>query len=431
MLTDTVTVGAFTTLAKLVGAVKVAVMARYFGTGDALDAFLIAYLLPSFLSDVVAGCWTPSIIPTLLRIGASRGERAAIRFSRTALTVSLGFMIAASLLLAIVSPFALPLLGSSFTPDKLSLTTVIFFSLLLCLPPSACIATWRAVLNSRDIFALPAAAPAATPLLTILALYVFAPKAGVYALCAGTVTGAFAEAAILAIAVRRQGFAILPAWDGWTPDLTTICRQYLPLTAGAMVSSACIIVDQAVAGMLGAGSVSALAYGSKLVSVGLAITATASATAALPVFSRLAAAGDWKQLRNSAALFIGSAFALSLPATALLIHYSQPLVRFMFERGAFGAGATGLVTTVQVYSLTQVPFALALALVMRLTASLEASSILAKVAVIAFMANLIGDIGLARWMGIAGIALATTAVQALSLLSLILLLVRRERRLLA
>ena len=32
--------------------------ARYFGTGDALDAFLIAFLLPSFVSDVVAGSFT-------------------------------------------------------------------------------------------------------------------------------------------------------------------------------------------------------------------------------------------------------------------------------------------------------------------------------------------------------------------------------------
>lgn len=429
MLTDTVTVGAGTSISKIAGAVKVAVMARYFGAGDAVDAFLIAFLLPSFLADVIAGCWTPSIVPVLLRTPA--GNRSPARLARTALTLGCGFMACTAVLLAIAGPFALPLVGSSFTPEKLRLTKGLFYTLLTGLPISGCVATWRALLNSRGTFAIPAIAPAATPILTIAALWWLSPSIGVYALVAGTLAGVVAEAAVLAVAVRRSGFSIAPAWDGWTPEAAAIWKQYLPLTAGAMISSACIIVDQAIAGMLGAGSVSALAYGGKFVAVGLAITATAAGTAVLPVFSRLAATGEWRELRRSAAGYIGGAFALSVPATALLIYYSEPIVRVLFERGAFGADATSVVATVQRYALTQVPFALALALVVRLAAALEATSLLARVAIAGFIANLVGDIVLARWMGIAGIALATAVVQAVSVAALVYLLVQREPRLLA
>ena len=52
----------------------------------------------------------------------------------------------------------------------------------------------------------------------------------------------------------------MPRWFGPTPELKDAGRQYLPIAAGVMISSSCVIVDQAMAGMLGAGSVSALAY---------------------------------------------------------------------------------------------------------------------------------------------------------------------------
>ena len=54
------------------------VTARFFGTSDALDAFLIAFLLPSFISDVVAGSFTPSLVPLLVRTQAETAWRRRI-----------------------------------------------------------------------------------------------------------------------------------------------------------------------------------------------------------------------------------------------------------------------------------------------------------------------------------------------------------------
>ena len=124
-------------------------------------------------------------------------------------------------------------------------------------------------------------------------------------------------------------------------------------------------------------------------------------------------------------------FAASLPATLLLMHFSEPLVRVLFERGAFDSSATAVVSKVQTYALLQVPFSLSLALLIRLCAAVQASSLMARVAVIGFMANAVGNVVLSRWLGLAGIALSTAIVQAVSLVVLAVLLPRRERRLVA
>ncbi len=54
VFTNAALVGVLATGAKLAGAAKVMVTARYFGAGDQLDAFVIAFLLPAFFTDIVA-----------------------------------------------------------------------------------------------------------------------------------------------------------------------------------------------------------------------------------------------------------------------------------------------------------------------------------------------------------------------------------------
>ena len=421
--------GALTSAAKVAGAAKVMVTARFFGTSDALDAFLIAFLLPSFISDVIAGSFTPSLVPLLVRTRAEGGEEAAHRLIRRALGFALTAMLAAAVTLGLTGRWLLPLAGSSFPVDKLHLATTLFFGLLFWLPMSAYIATWRAVLNAHGWFALPAIAPLATPLASIVLLYTLAERYGVAVLCVGTVAGVAMECILLAVTVRHLGYPIRPVWNDWTaPELASLRRQYLPLAASAIISFACVIVDQSVAGRLGPGRISALVYGTKLAAVLLAVTASAAGTAVLPAFSRLAAERDWKRLRRSVLIYSGAVTLLMTPLTAALVMGSGPIVRLLFEHGAFHAGAAQLVTEVQRFALLQAPFAMLLAIVTRLAAALSANRLLVWMGAAALITDIILDVAFSRWMGVAGIALATPAVQCVSLCVLVVLLRRHEPR---
>src|SRR5260370_9508484 len=71
---NTLTVAGFTALVKVCGAAKIVVTARYFGTADTLDAFLIAFLIPSFVAEVAAGSPAPPPLPTFVR-GPGEGRR--------------------------------------------------------------------------------------------------------------------------------------------------------------------------------------------------------------------------------------------------------------------------------------------------------------------------------------------------------------------
>src|SRR5271170_2729659 len=70
-------VSALTVAVKIAGAAKIALSARVLGPGDELDSYLVAFLVPSILSDVLAGSLTPALIPELANGVGPKAEGAA------------------------------------------------------------------------------------------------------------------------------------------------------------------------------------------------------------------------------------------------------------------------------------------------------------------------------------------------------------------
>jgi putative peptidoglycan lipid II flippase len=420
------TIGTFTTLAKVAGGAKVIVMARYFGTSDALDAFLIAFVLPAFVADTAAGSLIPSLMPTYIEVRQKQGLEAAVRLYRGVLAGSAVLLAVLALLLGLCASFLLPLLASGFSASKLALTRSLFYCLLPWLPLSGLIVTWRAVLNAGEAFALAAAAPVTTPLVTILLLIAAGPSP--WALAVGTLVGVTAEAAILAWSIQTRGYGMSPHWSGWSPELRQVVGQYLPMMAGTVIVCGAALIDQAMAATLGAGSVSALTYGSKLPNVALSIGAAALGTAVLPHFSTMITARDGHGLRNTLLTYSGLVALVTIPAVILLAWMSEPLVRLFYQRGAFTAAQTQIVATVQTCALVQIPFAVLLGMGVKLASSLKANRLMLQTAMLSLTVNVAADILLMRWIGVAGIALAGALVHASALLYLSAALWRTLRK---
>ena len=386
-----------------------AVAGQFFGPGNELDAWLIAFLAPSFLSDAFAGALNPILVPLLVP-GHRDPERASAYAPALYLSFALLTALAAALYLC-ASP-ALRLMASGFTPEKAALTRSLLALTLPILPLSAIAVTWRSVLNAHERFALAAVSPLMTPVVTICILAATARRVGVFALAAGTTAGMLAELTVLAFALRSLGVLPIPRWPRafrWNRATT---RQYCSVVAGNLVFGGSSLVDQAFAAMLAAGSVSVLGFGTRLPNVLLAIGSAALATAVFPRLSLLARRGDRAGFRRTLLGSIGWGTALTLPLIAALIWLSEPITRILFQRGAFTAAATASVSSVQQIALLQLPVAVAVAILTRAVASLRANEALLPIAAIALAANAGLDLALMHFFGLSGIALSTTAVQA-------------------
>jgi putative peptidoglycan lipid II flippase len=406
MLADTVTVGGWTTVSKLAGAVKLILAARLFGAGDAMDAYLIAFLLPSFFVDMFAGPLDSALIPTLIEVREQRGKAAAEELYRSTLAAAGAGLLLASAMVAAASALILPIVASSFAPAKLGYTRELLLMMIAVVPLSALASTWRAVLNSEHHFAYSAAVPAISPLVSIFALFAAGKQYGVLALAVATLTGGMLEAILAGLGVKRMGYAIIPRWAGVTPALRQVATQYAPLVAITLVMTGSALVDQSVAARLGSGSVAALSYGTRLLGVLVVIGPTAMGTAVLPHISAATVLAEPAALRRTFRRYGFFVLAVILPVTVAFIYFSEPIIRLLFQKGAFDAAATHLVSNVQRAALLQLPIAVLLALEIRLSSARKANRLLYRVAALSLLLTIVLDVLFMRWWGVVGIALA-------------------------
>jgi len=424
-----ITIGGFTFVVNLAATAKELVVANQFGTGDVLDAFLIAFLLPSFAINVVMGSFNAALIPTFIHVRENEGIEKAQQLFSSVTVWNTVVLVIVSVLLAMASSFILPILGSGFSPEKQALTRSIFFVLLPILAISGLGITWAAILNASERFALVAISPMIKPIVTVALLVVMSKIWGIYALAVGTVGGVVLEAGLLAWGVRRRGFYLIPRWHGLTPPMKKVINQYMPMVAGAFLMSSTSLIDQSMAAMLGPGSVSTLNYAGKAVTLILGVGSISLGTAVFPHFSRMVAVYDWAGIRYTLKTYTYLILLVTIPLTLILVFFSESLVRFFFERGAFTLADTWRVSQVQALFLLQVPFYFLGILMVRLISSLKMNRILMQAAIINLFLKITFNYFLMQRLGAAGIALSTTLVYVVSFIYFSIMLYKQIKTL--
>ena len=411
-------VALFTLVTQLASIAKELTVAAWFGTADFLDAFLIAFLLPLFVINVVAGSFNVAFIPTFIRVRHNQGLKAVQDLFSGILALSIGLLIIISLLLALLAPYYLPLLGSGFSPSKLQMTQYILLILLPVIFFKGLSNIWAGVLNAGERFALAALVPVFAPLFAIVFLIAGGKAWGIFALAFGTVFGFGVETLSLGYAVKAEGFHLRPRLHFMGPDMRIVIGQYLPVVAGGLLMGSTELVDKGMAAALASGSVASLNYGNKVITLVLGMAATAIGTAVLPYFSRMVAEKAWGDIRKTLSLYFRLIFVFAVPIVLLIFWFSKPLVHIIFQRGAFTAEDTRLVASVQAFFSFQIPFYIAGIMLARLISSLRANNILLWGALISISINVGFNILFVYLMGLRGIAFSTSLVYMISFLFL-------------
>jgi len=405
-------------VAKLTSTAKELVVANQFGRSDALDAFLIAFLLPSFVVNLVAGSFNAALIPTFIQVREREGHQAAQRLFSSVMIWSLSLLGGIAILLGLLAPYYLPLVGSGFSPDKLRLTRQLLYVLLPFVVLTGLVVNWGAVLNAGERFALPAISLMLTPVVIMVLLLLAGRRWGVFPLALGTVMGAVAEATFLGWTLKKRGVSLKAAWHGLDHNMRQVVAQYVPMVAAAFLMGSTSLIDQSMAAMLKPGSVAALNYGTKVISVVLAIGSSPLATAVLPYFSRMVAQQDWAGCRHTLKTYSALIFLVTVPITIGLVLFSHPLVRILFERGAFTGKDTAIVSSVLVMYSIQIPFYAGGMLLVRFLASLKRNYLLMYGAILSLTLDIILNLVLMKFLGVSGIALSTSIVHVASFLFL-------------
>ena len=403
-----VSVGAAGVFVKLVATFKEIAVASVYGRSGAMDAFLAAALIPSLLVNLISESMNQALVPTLIRVREQEGaDRAQELLSSSVLWMCL-LLGAACAGMALAARGFFPLIASHFAPAKLQLAVQLFYALLPVVLITGIATNCTAVLNTLDRFTLPALAPTVISVCVVFGALVFGGRFGIWAMVYSTLAGSLLHAVIVAGMMEARGYRFRLRWHGMTQATREVADQYGSVLLSSVVSSGGLLVDQAMAAMLIAGSVSALVYANRFVSVVLTLLAGAVSTAIVPHFSRMIAYHAWAGCRHTLRTWVRLTAVVSAPIAALLIAGARPLVRVALQHGQFGPRDTAVVASVLAMYAIQIPFFVTSRVYYRFLVAMRRTDLILYCGILNLGLDIVLNLVLMRWFGVAGIALATS-----------------------
>lgn len=405
----TIMITAVALVSKVLGFIATFIMAAKFGANFKTDAYFIASNIPELLRDVLAGgALTSAFIPVYTTYLAKNEKVEAQKLAAGIFNILLVALILMSLLGIIFAPALTRVVAPGFNGQTLDLAvkmtrllfpSIIFFGLA---------SLFGAILNSYNHFTVPALQPLILNSANIICLLWFTNFMDIYVMVAASITGGIAITLMNLPSLYRKGIRYLPELNLKQEGIKKIGVLWFPLILGLSVNQANIVINKMLASGLSAGSISALNYANLINQIAPSVFGVAVSTAIFPSLSWHVALAQHDKFRDIVSKAIRITLLITVPLTVGLVFLSIPVIRFLFERGAFTREATILTSGVLIYFGVGT-FALALNYVLiRAFYALNDTKTPVKLAITAVITNIILSMILVKVMAQNGLALASS-----------------------
>ncbi len=441
-----------TIFSRILGLVRDMAYSYFFGTTGLMDCWTIAFKIPNLSRRIFGeGAAASSFIP----IYSSQLEKDPANAQKIACTAvtAISVILTAIVVLGeiVVATWYFFFSDYESTNLTLQLTAIMLpYTIFICV-----VAILAGILNSHRHFAAPAAAPILLNVFIISALVlsgIWAKEGStqrVFITAIGVIIAGIAQLALQIPALRANGIRLRPAWQIHNEHFKKILFLMAPMIIGLTATQLNTLADDLIAKYFSGsaekgeflmwfshhvkypiweGSVSKLYYAQRLYQFPLGVFGISLATAIFPVMSAQAGRKDYTSMLKTLSTGIKGAVFVALPATAGLILVGRPLVAVVFQQGQFTANATHETSyTLLFYSLGLIGF-FSQQLLIRAFYSLGDAKIPSISACIAVAVNVVLNLTLIWFMGIAGLALSTAICSYLQVAILILMLRKKFSR---
>lgn len=426
-----------TLASRVLGLVRDNVLARFFGAGDAMDAFNVASRIPNLVRDLFAeGAMSAAFVPTFTRHLTQHGKAHAWRLGSnvinalivvTGIIVTLGILFAGPLARLYAEGFANEPDGAAKLALTTDLTQILFPFLLLV----AVAVAQAGMLNSLRRFFIPALSPAMYNVAVIASAFLLVPYCPALGLdpiagiAIGAVVGGLMQIVVQWPSLRAEGFRYRPVLDFKDPGLREVLLLMGPGTIGVAAAQVNLFVNTWLASSQGEGAVSWLNYAFRLMYLPIGLFGVSIATAAIPDIARHAARDAFDDMRRTISSGLRMMLMLSVPATVGLIVLASPIIALILEYGEFSEADTAATAAAL---MAYAPGLLGYSAVKIASPSFYAlrdARTPVTVSLVTIGVNLALNLTLVRVMGFVGLALGTGLAAVINASLLLILLSRR------
>ncbi len=319
---------------KVLGLVREMVISYFFGTTGYVSAFRSINRVIRLLYDLlVGGMMNAAVVPVLSEYAAKEDKSILWETASAILTIVTLILVAVVLLVSVSVVPLVHLLVPGLAPVyqasavrmlRLMVWAILFFGISGLL---------TGLLFTLQRFTFPALTSAVFNLTLVVSVPILAGKLNVYSLAVGTMLGSLAQALLLIPGLWDAH--LRPLWEPLHPALIKVWRLYLPLLVGLLVGQAQVLIDTNLASRTGEHSLAWMQNATTLRELPLGLIAMAISSAVLPRLSQHAAEEDMESYRSTLGHVLKLVTVLTLPAMTVLAVLAFPVVRILFQRGAF------------------------------------------------------------------------------------------------
>jgi putative peptidoglycan lipid II flippase len=352
-----------TGLSRLLGLAREVVAASYFGVSGAMSAFTIAFQVPNlvralFADSALQGAFVP-VFTELLEKGE---RREAFRVASSLFFLILLVLGAVTALFILLADPLMSLFAPGFDDDPaLKDLTVnlaqLMFPIVVLLALSGLVV---GMLNSFDHFAVPALAPVAWNAVIILALVGLVPtlpeEDEIYAYAIGILAGTIVQFLLPLPWLRGRGGHFTVRLDWRNEHVRRVLWLMLPVTIALGLINLSLLINSLFGTLVSVEAPAAIDKAFRIYQLPQGLFSISIATILFPTLSRYAARGASEDLRRTMANGVRLISLLLIPSAVLMAVLAEPIVRLVYERGAFGAEATDLTSTALFWWSLSLPF---------------------------------------------------------------------------
>lgn len=411
-----------TGISRVVGVAREIVAASFFGTRGPFSAFTIAFQIPNLVANLFANAaLSAAFVPVFTELLQTGRRKEALRLASTLfwiMLIGLGAIVAFFILLAgVVMPL---FIGDKFTSENVALTVVlsrILFPVVLILGLNGLLV---GVLQSYDHFSIPAISPAVWNVVILILLLLLRPhfRGGyedgnqLHAYAIAILVATFVQLLMAFAALGRIDFRLQMAIDWHDPRVRQVFTLMLPVTIGLGIVNLDQLINSVFGSKVSQEAPRAIENAFRVYMLPQGLFSVAVATVLFPTLSRMATQRDVGAMRRAVGNGMRQINLLLIPSAAFMIALPTPIVRLLFQRGAFTAHSTHLVSIALFWFAFSLPFGGVNLLLTRTFFAVQRPWIPTGLAALNIVVDIILSVGLYRPLGIAGLIIGTVAANA-------------------
>ena len=411
-------------LSKIGGFIKDIALTYYYGASYITDAYIISLTIPNTVLALLSTTINTSYIPIYSEINKIHGHNGCNTFTNQIVNLVLIFC---TVFCAAVILFTKPIVwvfASGFEPKALD-TAIMFTRLsivqLYFMAVSYLLHTY---LQLEKSFLLPGLLSLPIKLVVILSIAI-SIKTNISVLIVGTVAASILETTILIILSYRKKYRYKAELNMKDPNLKKMGALTLPALAGTSTNQLNIMAGKTIASYIAEGGITALNYARQLEGFISGTVVQSISIVIYPDMAKKAAHNDIEGLKKtlSSALILVS--LLIIPGSIGAMVFSESIVKMLFSRGAFNVQAARMTSMAWFYYSTGMLWFGVRALLVRAFYALQDTKSPVKNSFIGVAVNIVLNIILSKFLGIAGLALAASISEFISMILLIIVLRRK------